>query len=538
MNPSAVEFGETQLIPDTRLDPDYLRFPDKSFLSELAVPVKIDGDVVGVINVESERLDAFTDQDRMLAETLAAHAAAATTRLRRVEERMEYQRKLRALYLNAQQLNMAKDLQAAYDVTLESMEHTLGLQRASVLMVEGDALRQVAQSSQLTPGLELPLNGKGVTVKAVKEGKSIMVPDVRLCGDYVYARGLPGLEEVDSEDSLSELVIPITADDKPVGVLNVESTDLDAFDEHDVWLLELLASHTGLAVSRLRHLEALKASEMRFRGIAERSFDLIFTVDPEGRLTYVSPASDRITGYPPEELAGKSFQELLPASEISRVTQAFAEALKGGVLETFPAEIRRRDGSPAFIEVNISPITGEGKPVGFQGIARDVTMRREDEAQIRELAYQLNGLEPRGCFICESHERLFKAYSDLTHHGVPGLCITREEPEKMVEMYGLTPERVRLLSSRPLKGFQVLEDLQTVSRAISEFLMEPGAGVVLLDGLEYLVSRFGFDAVYSFIQEKRFDFIADKSVLLVPLDPATLSERERALLGSELTTLK
>lgn len=121
-------------------------------------------------------------------------------------------RKLRALHLNAQQLTVASSLQEVYDVMLETMEHTLGLSRAGILIVEGETLRQVAQSDQLTSGVEMPLDGKGVTLRAVKEGRSVLVPDVRECEDYVYARDLPGFEaEEEVADSLSELAVPIIA---------------------------------------------------------------------------------------------------------------------------------------------------------------------------------------------------------------------------------------------------------------------------------------------------------------------------------------
>jgi len=84
----SVRTGETQLIPNTLADEDYVRGPGaevKEHLSELAVPVKIGSEVVAVINVENNRLDAFTEEDRRLLETLALHVASAMERLRQVD---------------------------------------------------------------------------------------------------------------------------------------------------------------------------------------------------------------------------------------------------------------------------------------------------------------------------------------------------------------------------------------------------------------------------------------------------------------------
>jgi len=138
--------------------------------------------------------------------------------------------------------------------------------------------------------------------------------------------------------------------------------------------------------------------------------------------------------------------------------------------------------------------------------------------------------------LVESNEWCFKTYANLAKQGVLGLCICRENPDRL-ENYGLKAEDVILLSSRPLNGFKTISNLQDVSLTISEFL-KAGGGVVLLDGLEYLISRFGFEAVYKMLQEKRFDFMDADSILLVSLDLETLSKQERALLLSELNILK
>jgi len=252
----AFKTGETQIVPDTRLDLDYLNYLGEMLLSELAVPIKIDGKVVGVINVESEDLDAFTERDSMLIEILANHAAAAIQRMQRTQERVEYQEKLRALHLNAQQLSAVTSLQEVYDVTLETMESTLGLLGASVLMVEGDVLRQVARSKWMPSEVELPLDGGGITVKVVREGKSVIVPDVTKSKDYLYARDISGSTGMGERvDFLSELAVPIILNDKVIGVLNVESLQLDAFTELGQKLVEVLSEHVASAITRLRQSE-------------------------------------------------------------------------------------------------------------------------------------------------------------------------------------------------------------------------------------------------------------------------------------------
>jgi len=78
----AVRTGEAQLVPDTRLDEDYIsEDPERDSLSELCVPIKMGDEVVGTINVESPELNAFTENDKKIVEILARHVSSALHRL-------------------------------------------------------------------------------------------------------------------------------------------------------------------------------------------------------------------------------------------------------------------------------------------------------------------------------------------------------------------------------------------------------------------------------------------------------------------------
>jgi hypothetical protein len=175
-----------------------------------------------------------------------------------------------------------------------------------------------------------------------------------------------------------------------------------------------------------------------------------------------------------------------------------------------------------------------------QHVASSVRRVREEgirAQQFIELTYKLNNLEPGDSYICESHDRCFKVFAELSLHGVAGICLVRDDPEKLVERYGLDTESVRLLSSRPIKGFEALNNLQDISMTISKLLKEESGPVILLDGIEYMISLFGFEMVYNFLQEKKFDILEADALLLIPIDILTLDEQQKALLSSELKTL-
>ena len=84
-----VREGVSQLVPDTRADPDYITRPgavDIELLSELTFPVTIDEKVIAVINIESGKRGAFDSNDQRLVEILADHVASAINRIRKIDE--------------------------------------------------------------------------------------------------------------------------------------------------------------------------------------------------------------------------------------------------------------------------------------------------------------------------------------------------------------------------------------------------------------------------------------------------------------------
>ena len=105
----AVRTGETQRISDIRKDPDYQKWTDAMIRSELAVPIKLDK-VMGVINIESEHTNAFSDDDQKMVEILAEQFASELEKIRYIEhvERLERNRSKELLEGRNQVTKMVK----------------------------------------------------------------------------------------------------------------------------------------------------------------------------------------------------------------------------------------------------------------------------------------------------------------------------------------------------------------------------------------------------------------------------------------------
>ena len=120
--------------------------------------------------------------------------------------------------------------------------------------------------------------------------------------------------------------------------------------------------------------ERLKDYENKFRIIAENSFDVIYILDKEGVVTYLSPSIERHSGFKPEELIGQDFHRFVPDTEAEKFAAAFGRAVQERRQAIFRSEIIKKDGARARVEAVISPFFEKDRLAGFQGVVRNLDL--------------------------------------------------------------------------------------------------------------------------------------------------------------------
>ena len=131
--------------------------------------------------------------------------------------------------------------------------------------------------------------------------------------------------------------------------------------------------------------KALQESEEKYRTIIENIEDGYYEVDLAGNFTFFNDAMSRMTGYSRQELMGMNNRQIMDDYNTKRVFQVFNTVfLTKMATKAFDWELICKDGSKRFIEVSVSLKKDlNGQPIGFMGIARDVTRRIEYEDTLR-----------------------------------------------------------------------------------------------------------------------------------------------------------
>jgi len=137
---------------------------------------------------------------------------------------------------------------------------------------------------------------------------------------------------------------------------------------------------------RKRAEEALKQSEEKYRTILENIEDGYYEVDLAGNLTFFNDAMCRLLAYSRDELMGINNLMYTDTENSEKLFQSFNKVYRiGEPIKDFNLEVTRKDGTKRFGEISISLIKDpEGKPIGFRGIARDVTERKEIELELKK----------------------------------------------------------------------------------------------------------------------------------------------------------
>ncbi len=145
----------------------------------------------------------------------------------------------------------------------------------------------------------------------------------------------------------------------------------------------------GLAVDvteRQQFQAALLESEQRYRNLVEATFDWIWEVDAHGRFTYSSPQVQDLLGYAPAEVVGRPMTAFMAPDEAKKFEELFSSrAAQQEPFSGVESVNLHKQGRPVALESSGVPVLGpKGELRGYRGMDRDVTARKQLEAQLRQ----------------------------------------------------------------------------------------------------------------------------------------------------------
>lgn len=269
--------GQIVRTGDVNIDPRYVRV-NESIHSGLYVPLKIGKDTIGCISAESTVPDAFNAYDERLLTTLAAQAAIALDNARLYQAARRSARRRDVLHRASREIaQVSQDPEKVYEAVYRAAKR---LVRANIFTIalfddQGHEMHGVfsVQDGKRTPEVRFPI-GEGITGHVISNRKPLRV------GDLSNSRITPLLFDKDKNQEIhSVLAVPIRSGDKIMGVISVQSYDMNLYNKDDEVLLEMLASYAGVAIQNADLFEQTRQRAQELEALVETGKVLSSTLE-------------------------------------------------------------------------------------------------------------------------------------------------------------------------------------------------------------------------------------------------------------------
>jgi PAS domain S-box-containing protein len=209
----------------------------------------------------------------------------------------------------------------------------------------------------------------------------------------------PGLEAIAESEGLRSIgVIPVLHEGAKIAMLVAGVRSFDEIDEPSRQTLETMGAQIGGAIVRLQARDALRQSEEKYRLLIESINDVIFTLDREGIITYVSPAVERFSSFRVSEITGMSMDRFVHPDDVAVFTEVMGQALEGS---SFSLEYRvlTGDNDEHHVRTTIQPLVENGQITGVTGAMTDLSeriMAENERNQLQEHLRQNQKVESLG----------------------------------------------------------------------------------------------------------------------------------------------
>jgi sigma-B regulation protein RsbU (phosphoserine phosphatase) len=253
---SAAAVRQPIRVADVRSDPRYINVID-SVRSELAVPLLFKNKVIGVIDIQSSHVDYFTPEQQEILALLASRLATAIENARLFERAQSQADTLLLLNEVGREASSILDMEALLRRAAELVKRVIDYQIMSIMLhdqVTNLFVQRLAVKYGESGQGKLAVGFReGIIGAAASSGQPVRVPDVTQDARYRMV----------NPETRSELAIPMTYKGTVVGVLDLESPQLNYFTEDHVQALSILAAQLAIALENARLYEKVARDEAR-----------------------------------------------------------------------------------------------------------------------------------------------------------------------------------------------------------------------------------------------------------------------------------
>ena len=331
----AVTSGQPLLVNDLQADPRYVEYV-AGMASTIVVPLMHKARAIGALNILSRNRDQFTQAHVPIVRQFAAHVAVALVNAQLFERSRSDADAFETLAEIGRDVASVLDLDELFSRIAQLAKRVIDYRTFGILLLnEERGELEMKHAVQYGEKVQVPRVrlGEGLVGYAALHREPVLVPDVSQ--DPRYINLVP--------DVRSELAIPMLLKDRCIGVVDLESPELDAFSKRDVEIMSLLASQAAVAIENARLYEEVRANEERLEKEIRFAQRVQAALQPAGLPKRLKGVDVAAAFSPARELGGDFHDYLSPESNtlVVAVGDVSGKGVPAALYSAFAAELVR-----------------------------------------------------------------------------------------------------------------------------------------------------------------------------------------------------
>jgi PAS domain S-box-containing protein len=346
----------------------------------------------------------------------------------------------------------AVGLHAVYMPIFLSFSLPAALPIITMLVIAGDALH-LAMATMCSLGLILMI----VTAKRIGRSQNALI-DL----------------EIRNMQLIGDLKTEIEEREKAEAALRESKAQIEVeVDRRTAQLKQAVEQLNAEIEERKRVDAALRANEEKYRELVENLNDVIFALDEQGRIVYISPRIENVAGYHPDEMKGRSFAEFIYEGDLPTVIERYKKLLDG---EIAPSEYRVVDkaGVVRWVRSSSRPIIVDGQHVGVRGMMSDISERKALQTRL-EQAHKMEAVGRLAGGVAHDLNNILSGlvgYPELLLMDLPEDSPLREQVTAIMQSGKKASDIVQDLLILSRRGMTVIETVD-LNRLIQAYLASP-----------------------------------------------------------------
>jgi len=339
----------------------------------LALPLEAEKRVVGLVEIYDKNPHrTFSSEDIQICRILATQTMLALERARLFDETLSRLSEVSMLYTMAQKLSSSLDLQDMLNTIVTSLRQVIGCRACCIFLIdepEGEYL-EIRAADGLKPRwremAKLRL-GEGAAGQAAAEAKTIYLPDTSQEPDFI----------VFDEDVKSLMVVPLMAQGKVIGTINVDHNQPNAFGPTQERLLTIAAAQAGITIENARLFANMSQEQQQMQAIIQHMADGLLLINSQGVIQTCNYTLANMLGLHRGQIIGQNVNAPNLHPNLASITARTTHWARTGVLAK---EVNIESPRPRVVQVFTTTVVDDQKnPIGEVRLVHDVTKEKELE---------------------------------------------------------------------------------------------------------------------------------------------------------------